>query len=173
MYAWKTEGYDFIEFDSSNSTISTAFRQPLIVLRIRDPIPLMLFCIACSCVSSFSEPVLYKSFVLILFPQYFASSLVCRGEKSKRRRPRFTRSLWLASQRPLHSAKGGAVETGCIYMMLSTSSLYNTACLLYNTTPIHCTPVPLHPTVMNTQRDRRMALERGAHRPRHCSLRDL
>ena len=24
--------------------------------------------------------------------------------------------------------------------------------LLYNTTPIHCTPLPLHPPVMNTQR---------------------
>ena len=37
-----------------------------------------------------------------------------------------------------HSAKGGAVETGC-------------SDLLYNTTPIHCTPLTLHPPVMNTQ----------------------
>ena len=32
-----------------------------------------------------------------------------------------------------------------ICMMLYTS-------LFYNTTPIHCTPLPLHPPVMNTQR---------------------
>ena len=32
-----------------------------------------------------------------------------------------------------------------IYMMLYTS-------LLYNTTPIHCTPLPLHPPVLNTRR---------------------
>ena len=32
-----------------------------------------------------------------------------------------------------------------IYMTLYTS-------LLYNTTPIHCTPLPLHPPVMNTHR---------------------
>ena len=31
-----------------------------------------------------------------------------------------------------------------IYMMLYTI-------ILYYTTPIHCTPLPLHPTVMNTQ----------------------
>ena len=31
-----------------------------------------------------------------------------------------------------------------IYMLLYTS-------LLYNTTPIHCTPLPLHPPVVNTQ----------------------
>ena len=31
-----------------------------------------------------------------------------------------------------------------IYMMLYTS-------LLYSTTPIHCTPLPLHPPLMNTQ----------------------
>ena len=31
-----------------------------------------------------------------------------------------------------------------IYMMLCTS-------LLYNATQIHCTPLPLHPTVLNTQ----------------------
>ena len=31
-----------------------------------------------------------------------------------------------------------------IYMMLYTS-------LLYDTTPIHCTPLPLHPPVMHTQ----------------------
>ena len=31
-----------------------------------------------------------------------------------------------------------------IYMMLYTS-------LFYNTTPIYCTPLPLHPPVMNTQ----------------------
>ena len=31
-----------------------------------------------------------------------------------------------------------------IYMMLYTS-------LSYNTTPIHCTPLPLHPPVMNAQ----------------------
>ena len=42
----------------------------------------------------------------------------------------------------LHSAKGGAVETGC-------SDLYDV--LLYNTTPIHCTPLTLHPPVMNTR----------------------
>ena len=42
--------------------------------------------------------------------------------------------------------KGGAVETGgkVIYMMSYTS-------LLYTTTPIHCTPLPLHSPVMNTQ----------------------
>ena len=34
-----------------------------------------------------------------------------------------------------------------MYMMLYTS-------LLYNTTPIHCTSLPLHPPVMNTQRHR-------------------
>ena len=34
-----------------------------------------------------------------------------------------------------------------MYMMLYTS-------LLYNTTPIHCTPLPLHPPVMNTHRRR-------------------
>ena len=37
-----------------------------------------------------------------------------------------------------------------IYMTLCTS-------LLYDTTPIHCTPLPLHPPVMNTQ-DRPTAL---------------
>ena len=31
-----------------------------------------------------------------------------------------------------------------MYTMLYTS-------LIYNTTPIHCTPLPLHPSVMNTQ----------------------
>ena len=41
------------------------------------------------------------------------------------------------------SSKGGAVEQGVVmYMMLYTS-------LLYNTTPIHCTPLRLHPLVMN------------------------
>ena len=35
-----------------------------------------------------------------------------------------------------------------IYMMLHTN-------LLYNTTPIHCTPLSLHPPVMNTQQLRR------------------
>ena len=34
-----------------------------------------------------------------------------------------------------------------MYMMLYTS-------LLYNTTPIHCTPLPLHPPLMNTQASR-------------------
>ena len=44
----------------------------------------------------------------------------------------------------LHSAKGGAVETGCSdFMMLYIS-------LLYDTNPMHCTPLPLHPPVMNT-----------------------
>ena len=32
--ARETEGYGFIEFDISNSTISTVFRQPLIVILI-------------------------------------------------------------------------------------------------------------------------------------------
>ena len=32
-----------------------------------------------------------------------------------------------------------------IYMMLATS-------LLYSTTPIHCTPLPLHPPVVNTHK---------------------
>ena len=44
------------------------------------------------------------------------------------------------------SSKGGAVEIGCsdLYMMLCTS-------LLYNTTPIHCTPLPLHPPLRNVE----------------------
>ena len=40
-----------------------------------------------------------------------------------------------------YSSKGGAVETGCsdlYYRMLYIS-------LVYNTTPIHRTPLPLHP----------------------------
>ena len=46
------------------------------------------------------------------------------------------------------SSKGGAVETGC-------SGLYYIIyymCLLHNTTPIHCTPLRLHPPLMNTQK---------------------
>ena len=43
------------------------------------------------------------------------------------------------------SSKGGAVETGC-------SDLYDVKYYLsYNTTPIHCTPLRLHPPLMNTQ----------------------
>ena len=42
------------------------------------------------------------------------------------------------------SSKGGAVETGCSCFTLQ-------AVLLYNTTPIHCTPLRLHPPLMNTQ----------------------
>ena len=42
-----------------------------------------------------------------------------------------------------------------IYMMIYTSSLYNTA-------PIHGTPLPLHPPVMNTQ-VRRILLTRCSH----------
>ena len=39
----------------------------------------------------------------------------------------------------LHSAKGGAVETGCsdLYDVIYQFAIY--------TTPIHCTPHPLHP----------------------------
>ena len=51
------------------------------------------------------------------------------------------------------SSKGRAVETGCSGYII----LY--AVLLYNTTPIHCTPLRLHPPLMNTQP--RPALERA------------
>ena len=43
----------------------------------------------------------------------------------------------------LHSAKGGAVETGVVYIILQ-------AVLLYTATPIH-SPLKLHPPLMNTQ----------------------
>ena len=42
------------------------------------------------------------------------------------------------------SSKGGAVEIGCSDFMMYTS-------LLYNPTPIHCTPLRLHPPLMKTQ----------------------
>ena len=70
-----------------------------------------------------------------------------------------------------------------IYMMLYTS-------LLFHTTPIHCTPLRLHPPVMNTQtcfvsnpglRRQKVtrrgesyyvlsAPQRGAHRDAHCDI---
>ena len=46
----------------------------------------------------------------------------------------------------LHSAKGGAVETGCSGLHYIVG-----CCLLHNTTPILCTLLALHPPVMNTQ----------------------
>ena len=45
---------------------------------------------------------------------------------------------------PQDSAKGGAVETGC------SGLHYIIAVLLYDTTPIRCTPLRQHPPVMNT-----------------------
>ena len=55
-----------------------------------------------------------------------------------------------------------------IYMMLCTS-------LLYNTTPIHCTPLPLHPPVMNTQApgtraSRATSRGAGSWQPRYAML---
>ena len=44
------------------------------------------------------------------------------------------------------SSKGGAVETGCSDFIWCYALI-----LLHTTTPIYCTPVPLHPPVMNTQ----------------------
>ena len=50
--------------------------------------------------------------------------------------------IYIGSQ---DSSKGVQWKQGVVIcMMLYTSSLYNTA-------PIHCTPLPLHPPVMNTQ----------------------
>ena len=43
------------------------------------------------------------------------------------------------------SSKGGAVETGC------SGSHHIIGCLLYSTTPIHCTPFPLHPPLLSIQ----------------------
>ena len=43
----------------------------------------------------------------------------------------------------LHSAKGGAVETGC-------SGLHDVI-YQFTTTPIHCTPDPLHPPLQSIQ----------------------
>ena len=48
------------------------------------------------------------------------------------------------------SSKGGAVETGC------SGSRYMIGCfiiMINDTTPIHCTPLPMHPPVMNSQHD--------------------
>ena len=41
-------------------------------------------------------------------------------------------------------SKGGAVETGC------SGSHYIIGCCITYTTPIHCTPLRLHPPLMNT-----------------------
>ena len=55
------------------------------------------------------------------------------------------------SARPgcLHSAKGVQWKQGVVICMV----LYTI--LLYNPAPIHCTPLPLHPPVMNTQAGQR------------------
>ena len=45
----------------------------------------------------------------------------------------------------LHSAKGGAVEAGCSVLY---GAMYY---LLHNTTPVHCTPLPLHPPLQSIQ----------------------
>ena len=45
----------------------------------------------------------------------------------------------------------GAVETGCSDLYDIYIYIYIYTSLLYSTTPIHCTPLPLHPAVMNTQ----------------------
>ena len=48
----------------------------------------------------------------------------------------------IVSRTHLHSAKGVQWKQGVVnYMMLCTI-------LLYNTTPIHCTPLPLHPPLL-------------------------
>ena len=58
--------------------------------------------------------------------------------KHERSRPGNTWLLIKIHQRGVQWKRGVV-----IYMMLHTS-------LLSNTTPIHCTPLPLHPPLMNT-----------------------
>ena len=53
-------------------------------------------------------------------------------------------SMIIAGELKIHQRGVQWIQGVVICMMLSTS-------LLYNTTPIRCTPLPLHPPVMNTQ----------------------
>ena len=74
-----------------------------------------------------------------------SSRLICRDFWHMIRDPPFR------TPRPEEASrfiKGGVQwkQGVVVYMMLYTS-------LLYDTTPIRCTPFPLHPPVMNTQRD--------------------
>ena len=53
-------------------------------------------------------------------------------------------SLWKATTIKIHQRGVQRKQGVVIRMMLYTS-------LLYTSTPIHCTPLPLHPPVLNTQ----------------------
>ena len=49
------------------------------------------------------------------------------------------------------ASKGGAVETGCSRLHYVIGCCLYIYIYIYDTTPIHCIPLRLHPPLMNTQ----------------------